>query len=74
MSDIIRIEPIGCVCGKKKKLISEICGHLSSDVCSFDCYKCIKCKQLFRYESWAIMHLQYCTGKPNININQLNTD
>jgi hypothetical protein len=61
MSCIIEIKPIGCVClDSRKKLVSSICGHLHSDKCIFDCYKCTICNQLFRYWSWGAQHAQIC--------------
>lgn len=64
-SIIIKVEPVGCVCaGSRKKLVSEICGHLHGDKCTFDCYKCTICDKRFRYESWGFQHVHnYHTPK-----------
>jgi hypothetical protein len=54
------IEPIGCLCEGRERLLSEICGHLPSNKkCNFDRFKCNLCHRKYKYKSWVEYHIYY---------------
>jgi|SaaInlV_100m_DNA_3_1039692.scaffolds.fasta_scaffold33657_2 hypothetical protein len=59
-----KIQPTGCICVGKKRIISEICGCINKK-CDFNEWECIRCNAKKRYRSWIIFHIEHNHNRIN---------